>query len=185
MWSVLSVIGGDYANVIYENVLNYIDNVANVDLCKVKCLRSMMQVLGVDIDMLDVLSQMPVEVVNLVDILSVNKKYILDSKTFTSQFHDIIMKYDYGKCVVASLSNDMSSELSCAQKLNDKASIYGASEDMLDVHLSDYSTQEWHLDNDGYKTLLVDIFKQLIESNVYMQYADAENSLSTTHTYIY
>ena len=38
LWNTLSAISEDYAETIYENVLNYIDNVSNVDLCKVKAL---------------------------------------------------------------------------------------------------------------------------------------------------
>lgn len=33
--------------------------------------------------------------------------------------------------------------------------------------------------------MLVDMFKQVIESNIYMQYADAENDMSSANMYIY
>lgn len=46
LWNVLSAIGNEYGQVIYENVLNYINNAANVDLCKVKALKSMADILG-------------------------------------------------------------------------------------------------------------------------------------------
>lgn len=38
IWKAISAVGDDVANTIYENVLNYIDNISNVDLCKVKAL---------------------------------------------------------------------------------------------------------------------------------------------------
>ena len=39
IWNALSVIGDKYAETIYENVINYIDNAANVDLCKINVLQ--------------------------------------------------------------------------------------------------------------------------------------------------
>ena len=86
IWEVLSAIGGDYAETIYENVLNYIDNVANVDLCKVKDLQSMITVLGIDYNIINDVQSMPVEIVNMIDILSINKHYLLDNHTFASAF---------------------------------------------------------------------------------------------------
>lgn len=185
IWGVLSSIGNEYANTIYENVLNYIDNVANIDLCKVKSLQSMIKVLGIDYDIVNDISKMPVEIVNLIDILSVNKRYLLDSSTFATQFHDILKKYDFGKCIVEAPENDMSAELSGAMKLNDAAMYVNSNDKMLSVQLSDYFIQPGYLDNAQYKLMLVDIFKQLIESNIYMQYADAESQLSSSYTYIY
>ena len=42
IWNALSAIGQEYSDTIYENVVNYLDNVGNVDLCKVKALQSML-----------------------------------------------------------------------------------------------------------------------------------------------
>jgi len=130
---VLSTIGGEYANTIYENVLNYIDNVANIDLCKVKSLQSMIKVLGIDYDIVNDISKMPVEIVNLIDILSVNKRYLLDNTTFASQFHEILRNYDFGKCIVEAPENDMSAELSDAVKINDAASYLDADDGVISV----------------------------------------------------
>lgn len=37
-WTTLSAIGNDLSEEITENVTNYIDNVSNIDTCKVKAL---------------------------------------------------------------------------------------------------------------------------------------------------
>lgn len=137
---MLSTIGDDYANTIYENVLNYIDNVANVDLCKVKSLQSMIKVLGIDYDVVNDISKMPVEIASLIDILSVNKRYLLDNTTFSVNFHDMLKKYDYGKCVISAIVNDMSAELSNATMLNNAASCLNEADVIVSVQLSDYVT---------------------------------------------
>ena len=82
IWSTLSAIGDQYADVVYENVLNYLDNASNVDLCKVKALQSMIQVVGLKYDVFDTFKSIPVEVANLIDVLSINKSYLLRSNVF-------------------------------------------------------------------------------------------------------
>ena len=88
IWSVISVLGNDYAEVIYSNVIDYINNVSNVDLCKIKALRSMITVLGVDYQIVADIANMPIELLNLMDILSINKHYLLDNKTFCDEFKE-------------------------------------------------------------------------------------------------
>ena len=70
--------------------MNYIDNAANVDLCKVKALQSMIKIVGVKYEVLESFSNIPVEIANLIDILSINRRYLLDSKTFKSSFYDLL-----------------------------------------------------------------------------------------------
>jgi hypothetical protein len=82
----LSAIGEDYAETIYENILNYIDNVSNVDLCKIKALQSMLKIVGLEYDILDSFSTIPVEIANLMDILSINRSYLLHSDKFSNEF---------------------------------------------------------------------------------------------------
>jgi len=48
----------------------------------------MMQVVGVKYDVLDAFSHIPVEIANLMDLFSVNHKYLVDSKTFKQEFID-------------------------------------------------------------------------------------------------
>lgn len=124
IWAAISAIGGNYAETIYENVLNYIDNVSNVDLCKVKNLQSMIKILGIDYNIINDVEAMPIELVNLIDILSINKHYLTDNKcfreafmsrvssvvpavpsedagTFASSFMSELSAFDEGKCFVS------------------------------------------------------------------------------------
>lgn len=80
VWNVLSAIGDDIGNVIYSNVANYIDFVSNIDLCKIRALRSMLGQIGIDYRVFDQVGTLPIEVQNLMDILSVNRRYLTDKK---------------------------------------------------------------------------------------------------------
>lgn len=179
IWEVLSAIGGDYAETIYENVLNYIDNVANVDLCKVKDLQSMITVLGIDYNIINDVQSMPVEIVNMIDILSINKHYLLDNHTFASAFAAELSQYNEGKLFLSAKQDELSDTFDLSSSIYDEQGLFAK------VQLSDYTQQDSYLDNDKYKDFLTDLFKQMLDKHVYMQYADAEESLSTEHTYIY
>lgn len=165
IWKALSCMGEEYGEIIYENVLNYLDNASNVDLCKVKALQSLMQVVGIKYDVLNTFSSIPVELANLIDILSINRKYLLDSKTFKDAF---------------------------IQWLKDEGVIQQAvpDEDTLSVEfqlsaLSSISDNSLYLDEDQYEKFLYSVYNNVITSFVYMKYADAENGLDALHNYIY
>lgn len=79
LWLALSAIAQDTGETIYQNVLNYIDLASNIDLCKVSALRSMISEHGVKYQILDKLKNMPIELENMIDVLSINKKYLLNA----------------------------------------------------------------------------------------------------------
>lgn len=108
IWNVLSAIGDDYAETIYENVLNYLDNVANVDLCKAKSLQSMVKMLGIDYQCVYDVGNMPVEIANLIDMLSINRHYLTDNRTFASSFISELSAYSEDCIVKAGENADMS-----------------------------------------------------------------------------
>lgn len=79
IWRAISAIGDDVANTIYENVLNYIDNVSNVDLCKTQALQSLVNTHGIRYSILNSLDIVPLELRNLIDVYSINKKYLIQN----------------------------------------------------------------------------------------------------------
>ena len=62
IWEALSAVSEDLGQTLYNNVKNYINNVANVDTCKVRALKSMMSILGSDYKVLDKISYYPIEI---------------------------------------------------------------------------------------------------------------------------
>lgn len=85
-WTCLSAIGDEIGKTVYENVVNYVDFVSNVDICKIQSLRSMMKNFGFDYTMFDDIEKVPVEIYDLMNIFSVNPKYLFDNKTFKSEY---------------------------------------------------------------------------------------------------
>lgn len=75
-WKALSAIGDELADTVYANVKNYIQYVSDVDTCKIKSLRSMLQLFNYKCTILDGLFDMPAEVLKAIDILSIDKKYL-------------------------------------------------------------------------------------------------------------
>ena len=81
IWRALSAIGDQTGAVLYENVKNYIDYVTNVDLCKVQSLRSMLKLYGLDYKVFENLNLLPVEILDLINVFSIGKKYLMDRVT--------------------------------------------------------------------------------------------------------
>lgn len=79
MWKALSAIGQDVNSIVYSNVLNYVDAVANIDTCAVRSLKSMMKLVGSSYDIFGNLDMLPIEVLQMLDILSISRKYLQQS----------------------------------------------------------------------------------------------------------
>ena len=93
IWHVLSAIGQDLGEVTYANVKNYIDVVSNIDMCKTRSLMSMMKNVGMDYSIIGDIGDFPLEVLNLIDIFSIDKKYLLDNDKIKSDLIADIIKY--------------------------------------------------------------------------------------------
>jgi len=172
IWDALSAIGSDYAETVYENVLNYIDNVSNIDLCKIKALKSIMQITGVDYSLVDDIKSIPLEVLNLLDLLSVNKKYLLNSRVFNERFR-----------------TELSS--ACTSLYEPYSTVDLASSISTDVGgtgntaLSDITEQNRYLDDSKYRRFVYNQYQNLLSANVFSKYADSENDLNSKYEYIY
>jgi hypothetical protein len=77
LWNAISAISDETGKVLYENIKNYIDYVTNVDLCKIEALRSMIKLYGLEYKIFDRFDIFPNEILDLINIFSINKKYIL------------------------------------------------------------------------------------------------------------
>lgn len=160
IWQALSAIGNDYAEVIYENVLNYIDNVSNVDMCNVKALQSMIKIAGIQYNVIDSFSNIPVELARLIDVLSINPKYLLDNKTFKADFIELLKS---------------SGVIKTAEQDGTKLS-----SEFKDETLKTISDSSTYIDESKYSAFLYDLYYSILSSFVYMKYADGENGISAT-----
>jgi len=79
VWTCLSACADEIGETVYSNVKNYIDFVSNVETCKIQALRSMMKMYGFDYTVFDDIELIPAEVLNLMHVMSIDKKYLLNS----------------------------------------------------------------------------------------------------------
>lgn len=93
IWEVLSAIGESTSEVIYNNTLNFIDNISNIDLCKVKALNSILSSFGLSYNILNSYNIFPLEIKNIIDVLSINKKYLLNSNVLKENLIKEISSY--------------------------------------------------------------------------------------------
>lgn len=86
VWEALQAIGDEVGKKIYSNIRDYIDLVSNVDRCKAKNLQSMMSMYGEKFQILDNIDGYPLEVQNLIDLFSIQRKYILKNDFLRDDF---------------------------------------------------------------------------------------------------
>ena len=88
VWRVLSAVADKTGLVLYDNVKNYIDYVTNIDVCKVQSLRSMVKMFGISYKVFERLDLLPPEILDLVNIFSINKKYVLYGDKILQEYRD-------------------------------------------------------------------------------------------------
>ena len=178
VWNVLSAIGNEYAQTIYQNVLNYIDNAANVDLCKIKALKSMADILGLKYQIFDNIDIIPIEILNTLDVLSINKKYLLDSTTFCSAFREELSSFP--GAIISDYNNTLGSEL-CDNFEDPSTGKLSSVADFNQVSTYiDFNNNNNIIEESYYGKFLKQVYSNLINHFVYLQYADRENGISNT-----
>ena len=96
IWEALSAIGQDIGETLYSNVLNYIDNVCNIDVCKISALKSMLKAYGIKYTLFDNLGIFPAKIADMLDILSVNKKYLRNTNVLNKDFVSFMLDESNG-----------------------------------------------------------------------------------------
>lgn len=84
----------ELGNILYLNVRKYIDFVSDVDVCKIKSLKSMLQLFGFNKTVFDSIDNLPKELVDLINVLSISKKYLLRDGVVTKELMQSLMQSD-------------------------------------------------------------------------------------------
>ncbi len=92
IWEVLSAIGEDLGEKIYSDILRYIEKVSDVDTCKLTSLRSMMKMIDMQYDVLDNVEFYPLEIRNLVDVLSISRGKLFDNRFMNKDFLEFLLR---------------------------------------------------------------------------------------------
>ena len=85
IWQALSAVTDDVGETLYQNVLNYVDNVSDIDTCSIKALQSMVQLLGTRYNVLDGIVELPLELANLIDVFSMRRECLVNSQYVCQQ----------------------------------------------------------------------------------------------------
>ena len=167
IWKILSCIGNHVGNVVYSNVLGYIDNVCNVDLCKVKALKSILSSFGLKYSVVDSIDTIPLEIQNIIDIMSINKKYLLSAGIISDKLFNEL------SCVKYSISNlnNLSGVVS-DQELTKLSNTFNTIATSFSEKISGNIRINETIDDTIYEQFLSTIYKNLITSIIEMPYVE-------------
>lgn len=179
IWRSLSAVAEQLGETFYSNTLNFIDNVCNIDLCKVAQLQSMISALGVNYSVFNDIKFMPLEIKKLIDVLSIKREYLTSYVKLDENFVNSMLSggsyTDVGtveNCIVDELSvlstsvsacNNLNNFRNAAMELDPSLSVYWNNDQV------DYSTT---IDDDKLNGYVDNIFKSLLSSKIYQTYND-------------
>ena len=160
-WTCLSAVGEEVSEVIYENVLNYINNVANINTCKLVALTSIAKVLGItEFAVLKNLKTIPEDVLKIMDIFSINRANLLNIRYFNTEFVSDLLS--------ATLNED--TLLSLEEHLQNIADAENEDE------LSSFSLLG-SISNEKYKNYVEEVFFKVLTSKLFQSYGNDKGDL--------
>lgn len=85
LWQTISASCEDVGSEIYKKILNYINNISNIDTCEIHSLYSFAKMYGYNESVLFMDFTFPNEIMELVNIFSINKEYLLGANTILTR----------------------------------------------------------------------------------------------------
>ena len=160
IWYALSAVGENIGDLIYNNVANYIDLASNINLCKIKALRSMISMMGINYTVFDSVAFLPDEILQLIDVLSINKRYLFDESVLNNK-----------------LINDLKENVLKPIDINEQIKTESLS-DIQDIDdLKIY-------DENKFRNYLTELFYTVLTAKVYATYNDSSATNELTNKYI-
>lgn len=154
IWSAMSAVTDQIGEILYEKILNYIDDVSNIDTCEIKALQSMTQILGTEYSIFSTINSAPLEIQQLINVFSVRHDYLLNSEKICSQ----LTNYITNEASAAINDNDKNYTLSINELRN-------KSDGFEKLSVLNYISKS-SLDN-----LISSAYKQVLTENVSESYA--------------
>ena len=170
IWKILSCIGNHVGNVVYSNVLGYIDNVCNVDLCKVKALKSILSSFGLKYSVVDSIDTIPLEIQNIIDVMSINKKYLLSAGIVSDKLFNELSCAKYSISNLNNLSGVVSD-----QELTKLSNTFNTVASNFSEEISGNIRINETIDDTIYEQFLSTIYKNLITSIIEMPYVESSD----------
>jgi hypothetical protein len=110
----------------------------------------MINIVGVNYDVLNTFNTIPIEIANVMDILSINRSYILQSKKFSETFIDLLSSYN----VIKSYTYNDNENPSLSSELLSS-----------DTNVNLYNL---YIDEDKYKEFLISVYMFILRKYVYL-----------------
>lgn len=161
-WTAISAVSNSVSKEIYEKILNYFVDIADIDTCEVKSLQSMLEILGTKYSIFNIINDCPLEIFKLINILSIKPEFLIK---------DGVLAYD---------NIQQFRSLTTNKYLHDSSSSCSAYIDELNKNrISDKLSVESVIDSERLKRVIRGIFNDQLSSVVFDTYNDYD------HKYIY
>lgn len=168
IWTILSAIGEDVGGQFQEHILNYIDNISNIELCKVQSLESICNLLGVNYSVFNTIKSFPLDVKQYIDVLSIKREYLANP---------LRVNQNLASTVISATSCDLTETQKNVDNINseremalDKDSTLSALWDSIELSAQTY-IYDAKLDN-----MISSLYYNLLNLRLNETYQDALNS---------
>lgn len=170
-WTCLSAVGEEVSEVIYENVLNYVNNAANINTCRLKPLTSIARVLGVsEFAVLKNLNAIPLDVRNMMDVFSINRAYLLNVNYFDQDFVADLISSTLDVDSISAVSASMAGSLSALA--SDGYFLSGDQETNVSA-----LTVMGSISEETYRRYVEECFFKLLSEKVFQSYPGSSSDL--------
>lgn len=168
VWRTLSAIGQELGSQFNERIVNFIDNVSNVELCKTHNLDSLANMTGIKYTVFQNISLFPQDIIKLLDVLSMKREYLLAAEKMNSALTKHL------SAIV--LDSDDEAKI-CCQEINDERKrILVASSDMSSIWQPEVSATSY-IDDEKLDATVSSMYRQLMLDKVTQTYNDYARTL--------
>lgn len=182
----------DIAKAFESNIINYIDNIADVDVCNVKALQSMIQQLGITYTILDKISLMPRQLQNLIDVLSIKREYLVNASKMNPLFAQLLYAEVSSLVSVDTALSDIVSSLTSARlsseiSTSNEAYLLSSMLDKPSVDISSYIDDQklYNFTYSVYSNVLSDFCNLTYNNSMLKIYADLSTSIMLSDFALY
>lgn len=177
VWQALSAVGEKIGTAVHESILNYIDNVANIDTCNVRALQSMIKTIGTNYTTLKDINSFPLEVQNYIDIFSLQRELLLNSEKIKKTLADKIQ-------ISATFdSTQLPSAVLCANEISTERAKLLAEDSTKEISSNWFSDNQhvemssgMHIDDDKLDCVISSALYDLLMDKLHITYNDASNT---------
>lgn len=159
-----------------SDILNFIDNIANVDTCKIQALQSMINQLGISYSIFDKLHNLPLKILKLLDVLSIKKEYLISDKSVKKLFAQLLNEQissdaDINKDLLISTISGIVEVRTSSAEISAKDR-YGVEVTPISAILSDALSVDYmpYIDSDKLYNVTSAIYAKVLSNYCYLTY---------------